>query len=517
MTNEVPEDMQPDLPKEILPESEPVQAPENDSQEEPAPDEVTEPTETETPPTEEDSVSETPSEKEDVKVVNPHFVILFPGDENDAAKILQDRQDKLGSSDVQLAESRTQGSYDNVLLLSTIPGREATAAQARIAEAMKNGNFNTRLLDEKTGKTLLGVMLPPSTPAGEEGKSLEGKSAVHAFRRRRGGRGSVQRIPLYNSGIFIDLNGPPASMINNFIDAAREDASTIGRQFGPLFYTHLDHYAKRAAARLMRPLITGASLKNWERPGVLMNNIKLMDYDVILSAIAAMMFPEGFDGFVHACTNSKHCDHVTTANISIPKLVRHDYTKMTPTTISHMRRALSEDMTQADLLKYQAEIAINDGMPLRFGRYGILLKSPSYGEYLEAGERYLEQLNRTIINQSKEAVYTAISLQMLRNLAPWVKELYMYVDEISEVIDVKTSDQAAIEELLDDIQTDDVTDEFSAKMMQTIERAKISHVGYPAFACEACGHTPETTSGFLTVDPLEAFFTMCVRKLSLRA
>lgn len=467
-----------------------------------------------------DPAPETPSARDDADVI----VIFYGESDEQLLKAIEDRARVLGGMAALEAQTNaTPGGYDHVLLRQNIPNPEAMETQTRLRHVLDQGGELRHVLKDADGKTVLGVLQPkPRASTGPQ--KMEGKEALLAF-RRHSQRGSLRRIPLYNSGFYIDLVGPSASMLNNFIEQADVTTEEFGRMFGAVFYTHADHYVKEAAFRLFRPLITHASLKNWDRGNVLANAIRLEDYDTILMAVAALMYPQGFKGFRRACTNSQRCSHEIEVDVDLTKMVYTNFGLLNKDAIAHMRKAATGEVTQEELVEYQKLIPFVEGdldnpdatrNLVRWQNWGFVLQSPNYFQYINAGGRYLDTIMDSINRDDRAAVSRSVRVRIIRQLAPWIGELRAYASEDSDQIDITTSDPATIEELLDHIQTEDYDDMVFDTIANLIDRHKISHVGYPTFACPACGHEPVTPSGFFTVEPMETFFMMCARKLARR-
>ena len=452
------------------------------------------------------------------------LLILFYGeDEQQTIDAIKKRSAFLGGDEAMEAQATEEpNGYDHLLYQSVLPNPEAKATQDRIKQILDAGGQLRQALKGEDGTTILGTLYtkpkPPSSPL-----RVSGKEGIAAF-RQHSKRGSLRRIPLYNSGFYIDLVGPSAPDLNNFIEQSDVSADEFGRMMGAIFYTHLDHYLKEAAFRLFRPLITYASITNWDNRNVLGNNIRLEDYDVILMAVAALMYPQGFKAFRHVCHNTPHCSHVTQANVDLTKMVYTDFSKLNKDAIAHMRKAATQEVTAQEVADYQKLIPFVEGSldnpaatqnVVRWGRYGFVLQSPNYQGYISAGARYLEVIVDGINRTDAEAVHQAVRYRVLRQMAPWIAEIRAYASEAPDAkLELSTSDPATVADLLDDIQTEDYDDQVFALIDKHIDGHKISHVGYPVFDCPACGHKPNIPSGFFTVEPMETFFTMCARKLA---
>lgn len=454
----------------------------------------------------------------------PSYALLHGVSIDAITETILARQRTLGGARHFEQQAMTQfGGYDNVLLNSAQIPSEASLSQERIRKAIASGSFDTVLRDPESGKVLLGLLTAASQKASDQPRILSGRAGLNAY-RQRAKRGVVRRIPLYNSGFYIELTSPSPSMTNNFMEQADNEAGTLGRSYGAAFYLHMDHFIKEAAARLFRGLVIDSTLMNWDKGNTLLERIKLEDYDVILMSIAAMMYPDGFKGYRHACTNVGKCDHVHHADVDLLKMIRNNYDKLSKDAVAHMRKAAMGTVTIAEVEAYQAMIPLiepasvdkSDQNVLRWGLIGLVMKSPSYYEFISSGKRFLDLINDGIQRMDEDSLSRHILYHMIRQFAPWISEIRIYLDEESDKVTDIIRDPNAIEDILDELQSEDNDNALLDKLANIVESHKISHICYPVEACGKCGHIPDTPSGFFTVDVMETFFTMCGRKLARR-
>lgn len=462
---------------------------------------------------EEKSTSETPDAA----------VIIFHGENiDDILEAIRAREKVVGGNRALIAQiDSDELGFDAILINQASPPAEATATQDRIRAALDAGEkLDLKLVDARTGRAILGAMsrkfkAPPTD------QRLSPRDAANLYRQaQRGGR---RRIPLYNSGMYIDIVSPSKSQLNSFIDRCNQEVTELGRTFGALFSTHMDHYLREAAFRLFSPLITDASVYGWEKSETLMSAIRIEDYDVILMSIAAMMYPEGWPDFRHSCLNTTECNHETVTVADLNKMIYHNFSRLSPAAIEHMRAAADKKMTMSELVEYQrmlpfVEADIEDPKSanlIRHGRHGVVMQSPSFLTFLGAGRRFIDNVMTNLVTDDQDAVQRAVTFRAFRQLAPWISELRSYATEDSPDSEPEfvVTEPLAIEELLDDLHATQGATQLYENILNMIDRHKISHICFPVFECPKCGHVPQTKSGFFTVEPMETFFMMCAQKL----
>lgn len=539
----VPEEARADPPpsEDVIPDPPPmpevIPVPETD-----LPSEETVPEAEATDPSPEETVSEDPSEEIDLSAKEdeaspdeipiksaadsetrtgiPENAVLLYIPEDQVRQIIDDLNDQPELAEKAANDLQTPGSRIRTLAaLYHNPDAEAEDSHRRLILAKENGEIVSRVL-KVDGTTVLA----PGRRDHRQSGPLEGQAAVQAFKSVRN-KQFGRRIPLYNSGICIELEPPTNSQLNQYTSQIFPELDSRGRMMGALFYLYMDFYVKEQAGRLIRELTIDASVKNWQRGDNLLRAIALEDYDVILMAIAALMYPDGYDRFEHPCINpTGKCDHVIRDTVSLDRMIYTNFARMPEEAREFMRQPVGRlgfEPTLAELDAYRELIPFetNGSAPneVVWEDFVFVMRSPTWFEYREAGNRYLDMIRDMVETDDAEAERSrsmqAIAYRMLRQLSPWIKEIRS-LDETGAV-SFSTTDMAAIENILDHVQTIDVEDAVYPLLARAINRHKLSHACYPAPTCPACGHEPETESGYLTLNPMQTFFIMCVDRSRL--
>lgn len=419
-----------------------------------------------------------------------------------------------------LESAETPGTYDYAILNAirqTFPETERT--QDALALVPKDHQLSRKLIDG-SGKTILGdATLRRNTTnyMDQPASGTLGTMRMRAGRRR----GMLRRIPLYASGFYIDVRVPNLDDIfNGLIRKCRLDHQVYGNQFGAHYYMYNDLLMINNFAFFALDIIQRANLKGYTKAQVLLNNILLPDFLALMTYVAAMMWPDGYPDYIHACTrptdaeHPKGCDWHITKKIDINEMVLTDFTRMNPDAVTHMSkcRTISHEVTEADLLTYRQNVGIKSEV-IEFEDLRIELYVPSVTDWIAAGEAFNSDLTNDIQADNMKGIYEALSFRSYRIFIPWIKSITVVDDNGSPLS--FTDDKEDISEMLDDIQSEDVVDmELQKKIYDYINRMQITHVGYKVFKCPKCGFEPHTKSGYFTVDPCATFFTQSLRKLT---
>ena len=421
-------------------------------------------------------------------------------DKNAIIELLILRRKILGEEKYD-ASVETIGSYEDVLsTLLNEHSAEADRVRTAIDKIEDKSQFASKLI--RDGKTILGNPVPNRSSG--KGVVLSGSDAKAALAIRTG---RMKRIPLYNSGFFIDIVQPDLGMLNNFFNKAQTKTDSYGRKFGVYFYFFHSLMIEEAVVELIQPLIRNSTLKNWNKGETLLRNIKHSDLKLILNALGALMFPEGFN-YTHVCSNlDGTCTHYEEKVIDINKLVHHNYRKLTNANIITMQQ--QKEINQESLDLYQKQLGF-DGKEIRHNSWGFTLKVPSIQDHLDYGRMFNGNLlNNTFVDNSSD-IDRALLFSFYRVYTPYISKLTLY-DENNEV-DIITEDKEVIADTLAQLQESDKDSSISTALNSYISDTEISYLGYPSSTCPECGHIPK--SGYDTVDPLHNFFIQSIMKLS---
>lgn len=426
---------------------------------------------------------------------------LEGADRDTLISLLNSRKETLGEAQFNAAIN-VPGSYDNLLALLVAEHSIETDRNRNVVSSKKdNLLFSTKFTQD--GKTVLGV--PRLKPAAGNGTAVAGRDARAAFAVKSG---RLKRIPLYNSGFFVDIAQPRLAELNAFFNSAYDDTASYGKQFGAYFFYFNALLIKEAIVGLIGPLILNSNLKNYERGDTLLSNIKLVDLKLLLNGAASLMYKNGFD-FTHVCTNpSGKCTHSATLTINVGDLARHDFKKLPNANIRHM--AIAGEVNTKNLAEYHASLDL-EGQEIRFGEWGFTFHIPSISEYIEYGKIFNGMLQSFAFAENPSANQRSLMYSYYRVYAPWVSKLTLYNQDGS--VDHTTLEREAISDILVQLQEDDAEGTLSKAFVDSIANAEISHLCYPAKPCPQCGYVPG--SGYYTVDPENTFFIQSLTKLTL--
>lgn len=396
-------------------------------------------------------------------------------------------------------------SYANALFHAAVePSEEAERAFRALNRIPDKSKVLAIYVDPETKRPLLGVGKIPK-PSAAVNQFPQGDDAERQMWIMDGAN---RRIPLFNSGIFIDIRALTNVNIAVLLEKISTSTAIYGREFGAHYYSYADTHTKAMIADILFRAIIGSNMHNYRKVGALLNTIKLPDLDVILMGFASIMFPKGYDRFVHVCANPK-CNHREQRTIDPARMILNNFGAIPEDCVKFMVKNSGgqNSVPRGDIFEYHKQLGLEgDHVVREFENYTFTMRIPTVADYLQAGNKFIENLMMDI-SVASDGAYRALAHMRGRMFVPWIKKMTQKVgDQLTTIEDPN----------IIATQIDHLMGKSSGRIAEIFEEyidlAKLSHIGHAAFACPACGETPKTNTGFVTVDPVSTFFTMCLHR-----
>jgi len=419
------------------------------------------------------------------------------------------------------ARTRTTGTWENMIFRSLV---DVSFEEIRLQEAIKqiiaeDGQSPTsRYKDPESGKTLLRTSsILNKGPSVGEVKTVSGEEALMAFENARNNKGGGYRIPLYNSGITIDVVVPTGvdvqTMLTNCIQMDRE----LGATQGAHYFTYADQMYKTQVINFIQPLIVNSSYSDWRKKGKLWSIIKFPDLQAIITTIAAICYKDGFDQFVHRCSRPKSeaypdlCRHEETFTANIFDMIVTRFSAINEECIKFLAQArLGQKRNNlTEIAKYQEGLGL-EGETLTFGDVTYTMRIPTINEHLEEGANFYADIVNEIQADNDDTRYREVAVRYIRTFVPWIASVEVTAPNGGVI---QTSDRRVIIRELEKFDKDDAEDVMRKGFRSYINKTQLTYVGYPVTPCAACGYSADTPSGMYTFDPFQAFFTLAFQYL----
>ncbi len=337
--------------------------------------------------------------------------------------------------------------------------------------------------------------------------------------------GAVKQYPLWHSGVWVTLITPKDKDIISLFREISESKIGLGRDTNGLIYSNSSVIIAKIVLRfIMDHLQSVTCVVDAEH--TLYDIIKIQDAYPLMLCVLETMYPTGHD-FKRACSSPEgNCNYVAEVKLDFRLLSYVNRSAISPAQRTHMLKTLPGSTTRDEVLHYQdwlfqtanSEITISntEGDEIRF-----TLKSPSLGEYIDNGQKWITEINGMIDDavteddDHREAVLERYSQSsILRQYDNWIDAIHVWSNVIT--------DREAINKSLDLLSSDDVIRPALFKEIgKYIDRSTISLVGVPAYTCPVCkadqGNTTDTSAAFNNIIPLDVlvlFFTLGERSLT---
>ena len=429
-------------------------------------------------------------------------------DEDAITQLTSDVEKELGARALDV-QSRTTGSWLNTLLRAVLePNFEERRIRKALGELSEEDRNALSSRYKNDGKVLATAAIRQKLTPGSS-VSLSGDDALIAFESHQ--RGAF-RIPLYNSGITLDLIVPTGNDMNMLISNCQIVDTQLGSSSGAHYFLYNDLMFKAQILTFLRPLIVNSSFMDWQKGNQLWSIIKLPDLAAIVATLAAMCYKDGFEGFTNACTrpitpeHPKACGHVEKLTVDIFKMIVTRFSVLSTDAINFMTEArggvIKHSVSQ--IAEYQSKLGL-EGDVLTFGNISFTLRVPTLAEHTEAGSRFLADVINEVEGDNSAARYEQMGFRYVRTFLPWIANVTLRGNDGA---DMNTNEARVITRRLEQIDHDDAEGTMRDTFIRYINKTQLTYVGYPVTACPACNFTPDTPSGMWTFDPFNAFFTI---------
>lgn len=454
----------------------------------------------------------------DTGISYPEDKVDFRGESpTSLVNLVEAIEKKIGAKELDL-RVKTIGSYENILFRAI---DESSGEEHRIQEAIaafseeELNSLSFRLMSE--GKTILRTSSLRDKIGKGQTATLSGEAAMLAFECNRKGGG--YRIPLYNSGITIDVIVPTGNDVQTLLFNCNALDNQLGTSNGAHYFAYNDLMIKTQIVNFLHPLIINSSYSDWRKKNKLWSIIKLPDLMSIVAHLSALCYKDGFEGFVNKCTrmpteeNPEICGHTETLTANIFEMIVTRFAAMNAESIDFISKARLGDAKSsiAQVAKYQAGLGL-EGERITFGNLTLTMRIPSVSEHMTAGSQFISDIINEIEGDNTEGRYEQFGFRYIRTFIPWIGSVELKGDDDETYI---TSDAAVIKRQLEKLDDNDPDGLVRERLRQYLNKVQFTYVGYPATPCPKCNHVADTPSGMLTFDPFNIFFTLAF--LSLRA
>ena len=332
---------------------------------------------------------------------------------------------------------------------------------------------------------------------------------------------NLRQFKLYASGIYLNLKNLTLNDLRQFYNEVSNNRYEYGKALGKFYY----HYQsldiqKYVIEKLLPVAITGSDYRPWRNMEKLQQTILFQDFDVILWALATMMYPSGIT-MSWCCPE---CNHITSAKSDLSKMRLFNSDIVNEDMIKYFRKTgwrEEEDIENFHkLCNFEKTINFEyESSPGKMKKWEVVLKQATLYDFVQVGNEFnAELLNQCDPKRINDVTnyYFYNEIQIYR---PWIKSIALKVvnDEGKEQKYIVENDGTpentdTIKMLLDDFRSN--YHEISKLIQEYIISTRLTHICFYLPKCPHCGApTQSSVNGYIPYDPLHSFFTLTLMRL----
>lgn len=368
------------------------------------------------------------------------------------------------------------------------------------------------------GKTLHATV--PSYKA-RPGEVVTGIKAVAQIQRALN-QGSFLNFPCWSSGVWLTLRAPTTFELADYYDTVAEEIIDMGKQTGGAIYGNSSVYLAKNLIDLVEKLVHSCSIKDFATGKHQLSDVLVVDdLQTIAWALAVCMYPNGYP-FEEPCTaDVENCNHVHKTILNISKMHWVDKSRLTNWQIQFMSDKTIERSLD-EIRKYQADAKwLNSTQVEGYPGFKVLLKTPTIGEHIDAGYRWVNDVENSIRNilpnidnaKLNQLISERAGLTLLRSYGHYVKA---FIYDNGTTVNSKADIDATINNMCS---SPEIVVQFTDDVQKHIGEHSIAVVGIPRYKCPDCHgmvHPEEKAHPHLIpVDALQLFFDLRDQKIQL--
>lgn len=351
----------------------------------------------------------------------------------------------------------------------------------------------------------IGEATARKTNLSENERVLSGDSGRATLMARMQG---IRRIPLLNSGFHVNLRTVTMPEIGDFHERIHSEEIEYGKLVGSYFYQYADFFTKRALMDMILKTVVDSNLNNYKRRTELLQSISILDYEVLLWAVAQMMHRDGVDTRI-VCTH-ENCGYVHPIKLDLSKMRLNDFSKMSDDTIEFMCN-IDKVRKSKDLEHYHEMLNFTETIQV-MGNWEIVLRVPSMATYFQFGDLFMAELLKDLKPSDLDSIENRLIFRSLQQYAPWIAEVREIIPGERPIV---TKDPDTIMTFLRICQGENNMNltEFTTKVEEFMQKSRISHIAFRFDQCPQCNQAPSgAIDGYMTYDVQTSFFTLAVLK-----
>ena len=358
---------------------------------------------------------------------------------------------------------------------------------------------------------------------------LVGEEAIHYLQSMLG-TGQLARIPLWHSGIWVDLKAPTEAQLLELDRRIANEKIILGRLTQGLAYSNMSVYHNSFLFNFVLSMVFNCSIENFNTER-LKQAILLPDLPQLLWGLLLTIYPNGYRYHRPCINDPSKCTHVVEALLNISKLSWTDVNALSQSQRDHMKRRTAK-FTDLELKNYRSQHRYNKlgtvtVKEVEGSKTTVELRVPTLADYEESGFAWIESIVSSTdqafgsqFNQEErnEYIMEQARVASLRQYAHWIERITLNPREGEQKI---IEDRNTVEMSVGQLTGDSVVYENLLEGVRVfINDATISQIAIPNYKCPACQmdqNDPEERKHphLIPLDVGAVFFTLLGQRVTL--
>ncbi len=366
---------------------------------------------------------------------------------------------------------------------------------------------------------------------------LEGESALLQMVTHLG-VGALARVPMYNSGFWVYFKPAAEFELLELNATLASDKIRLGRESYGLTHSNSTVFSVNRIFQMALRHVYATSVSSNEMPvSDIAKHLKPQDLYPFIYGFLCANYPSGFK-YNTACINDpEKCQHIFEGVINLAKLQVVDNNALSDTQKNFMTGTTSNSRSLEAVKKYQEEISRMHDRRIILNKdttheMAITLNTPSVGEYLDQGMRYISSIVDSV-NRSMEVDTNNNERNAFMRSANNAGSLCQYIHYVKSIefghVSAADGDRRIIVDrktVLDALKvlsaTDSIRETIIKEVLDYISYSTLSIIAIPAYDCPVCGKEQDDKSkhlfprhkAFIPLDMIQVFFGLHAQRIN---
>lgn len=372
-------------------------------------------------------------------------------------------------------------------------------------------------------------LLRPGRPQQKYDKSKRhSKEDAMAYLSYRSGMGGTYETFLPHSGIWVRLRRPSLGEIVAMQTELQSIRVQLGNDTKGLAFSHASFRMLDAVTDLAVNCITGSN-RQYKTASDLESEISIFDESILHHALAAVMYPDGFNYSVPCIADPATCSGVVQFKMNMSNVVWYDDAVFTTEQRKFIGKRF-QPATEQEFADYRKSFSIGNPKVFWLGDVGIKLAPPSVAERRIAAKIWYDtliEMSQGAFNESPDGNQRFEYIRRLQQATKatqyshWVSAIYLKDDDAVDFEDQLFTDDSEIimEFISSTISEHEYFDDFVAQVNNYANESIIGVIALPSHNCPTCNSPQGLTFNerlphLVPIDMLATFFTLAARKVS---